>query len=44
MHKLYDVNPFDKDFEDIDPSEDFVKWINFLDYRKEQAKKSRRYY
>ena len=44
MYKLYDVNPFDKDFENIDPLEDFVKWINFLDYRKEQIKKSRRHY
>ena len=44
MHKLYDVNPFHKDFEDIDALEDFVNWINFPNYRKEQIKKSRRRY
>lgn len=49
MDKLYDVNPFDKDFEEtdfeeIDPLEDFFNWMNFLNYRKEQIKKSRRDY
>ena len=44
MDKLYDVNPFDKDFEEIDPLEDFFNWMNFLNYRREQIKKSRRDY
>ena len=49
MDKLYDVNPFHKDFEEIDfeeidPLEDFFNWMNFLNYRKEQIKKSRRDY